>query len=45
MAKGRAWANLFILGSTAKAIEEILQDMKLGKDEQATLSLFKSRNQ
>jgi N-sulfoglucosamine sulfohydrolase len=44
MAKGRAWANLFILGSTAKAIEEILQNMKLEKDEQDTLSLFKSRN-
>lgn len=45
MAKGRAWANLFILDSTARAIEEILTSMKLGQSEQDTLSLFKSRNQ
>ncbi len=45
MAKGRAWANVFLLGSEAKAIEEIFQTMKLAKNEQTTLALFLSRIQ
>ena len=42
-AKGRAWANLFLLGSEAKAIAAMLKGAKLNKKEQETLSIFQSR--
>ncbi len=42
-AKGRAWANLFLLGSEAKAIEGALNALKLDKKDQQTLALFRSR--
>ena len=42
-AKGRAWANLFLLGSGAKAIEGALNGLKLDKKDQQTLALFRSR--
>ena len=42
-AKGRAWANVFLLGSDAKGIVGILKSMKVDKKDQDTLSLFQSR--
>jgi len=42
-AKGRAWANVFLLGSEAKGIEGILDGMKLNKKEKETLAMFQSR--
>lgn len=42
-AKGRAWANVFLLGSEAKSIVAMLTSTKLDKMNQATLSLFQSR--
>ncbi len=41
--KGRAWANVFLLGSEAKDIEQILQSTKLAKNDEKTLSVFLSR--
>lgn len=43
MAKGRAWANVFLLGSEAAGIEGVLRSMKLGKSDLETLSLFLAR--
>ena len=43
MAKGRAWANVFLLGERAKGIRDIFQSMKLAKNDQATLAVFRSR--
>lgn len=42
-AKGRAWANVFLLGSDAKGIAGMLKSVKLNKKDQETLSLFQSR--
>jgi arylsulfatase A-like enzyme len=42
-AKGRAWANLFLLGTKAKDIERVFQTMKMGKNDEKTSSLFLSR--
>jgi len=41
--KGRAWANVFLLGSEAKGIEGMLNGMKLNKKDQETLAMFQSR--
>ncbi len=41
--KGRAWANVFLLGPEAKDIERILQPMKLDKNDGKNLSVFLSR--
>jgi hypothetical protein len=41
--KGRAWANLFLLGSEAKGIEGMLTGVKLYKKDQETLAIFQSR--
>lgn len=43
MAKGRAWANVFLLGAQAKGIEEMFQAMRLAKHDQATRTLLRSR--
>jgi N-sulfoglucosamine sulfohydrolase len=45
--KGRAWANIFLLGSEAKEIGNILQTMKLAKNDGKTLSnlLLRIENQ
>ena len=42
-AKGRGWANLFLLGAEAQGIEGMLNGIKLDKKDQQTLSLFQSR--
>jgi hypothetical protein len=42
-AEGRAWANVFLLGSDAKNIVDTLKSMKVDKKDQDTLSLFQSR--
>jgi hypothetical protein len=42
-AKGCAWANVFMLGSEAKGIENMLKATKLDKKDQDTLTLFVSR--
>lgn len=42
-AKGRAWANVFLLGSEAKGIKVMLTGMKPDQKDQQTLSLFQSR--
>jgi hypothetical protein len=44
MAKGRAWANLFLLGAEANTIMTLFKSVKLGKDDQHKLSQFVSRN-
>lgn len=44
MAKGRAWANLFLLGAEANTIKTLFKSVKLGKDDQHKLSQFVSRN-
>ena len=44
MAKGRAWANLFLLGAEAGTIKSLFENVKLAKDDQNTLSHFISRN-
>jgi N-sulfoglucosamine sulfohydrolase len=42
-AKGRAWANVFLLGSDAKVIVAMLTSAKLKDKDQQTLSVFQSR--
>ena len=42
-AKGRAWANVLLLGSKAKGLEGLLKTLKLDKKDQAAFSLFQSR--
>jgi hypothetical protein len=42
-AKGRAWANVFLLGSDAKGIADLLKSAKLKGNDQQTLSVFQSR--
>lgn len=42
-ARGRAWANVFLLGTQASGIERLLQGMTLGKKDQDTLSVFVDR--
>jgi N-sulfoglucosamine sulfohydrolase len=41
--KGRAWANVFVLGSDAKEIVDMLQTAKLKEKDQQTLSTFQAR--
>ena len=43
--KGRAWANVFLLGADAKGIVDMLKGAKLKEKDQQTLSLFQSRLQ
>ena len=43
-AKGRAWANVFLLGTDAIGIEGMLNITKLDEKDQETLSLFQSRS-
>lgn len=45
MAKGRAWANVFLLGAEAKGLEKMLQGKKLAKSDQNLFSKFLSRIQ
>lgn len=45
MAKGRAWANVFLLGAEAKGLEKMLQGKKLAKSNQNLFSKFLSRIQ
>jgi N-sulfoglucosamine sulfohydrolase len=45
MAKGRAWANIFLLGKEAVGIQEILKPLKLSGDAKAALALFHLRTQ
>lgn len=40
--KGRAWANVFLLGRKAKEIEGVLRTMKMTRDDEKTLSVFLS---
>ena len=42
-AKGRAWANVFLLGSDARDLVGMLQNAKLKENDQQTLSIFQSR--
>ena len=42
-AKGRAWANVFLLGSEAKGIEGMLKSVRLDKKDQETLAIFQAR--
>jgi len=42
-AKGRAWANVFLLGSDAEGIVALLKSMKLKEKDQQILSTFQSR--
>ena len=42
-AKGRAWANVFLLGPEARSIELLLRSMKPGKNDEETLSRFLSQ--
>jgi arylsulfatase A-like enzyme len=44
-AKGRAWANVFLLGSNAKGIVDMLSGAKLKEKDQQRLSVFQSRLQ
>ncbi len=44
-AKGRAWANVLLLGSSARGIEGVLEPMKPGKADQALLARFKARSE
>ena len=41
--KGRAWANVFLLGAEAKGIEGMLKGVKLNKKDQEALAMFQSR--
>jgi len=41
--KGRAWANVFLLGSQAKDLESMLKGVKLDKNDQQTLSFLQPR--
>jgi N-sulfoglucosamine sulfohydrolase len=41
--KGRAWANVFLLGSDAKGIVGMFKSAKLKEKDQQTLSTFQSR--
>jgi N-sulfoglucosamine sulfohydrolase len=41
--KGRAWANIFLLGAEAKGIKDMLKGVKLSKKDQETLSIFQAR--
>jgi N-sulfoglucosamine sulfohydrolase len=43
MAKGRAWANLFLLGDQALDIVDIFKPMRLDNNNAATLALLRSR--
>jgi hypothetical protein len=45
VAKGRAWANVFLLGSNAKGIVDMLSGAKLKEKDQQRLSVFQSRLQ
>jgi len=42
-AKGRAWANVYLLGPMAGGIVDILAAMKLNKEDQQMLAQFKER--
>ncbi|MDI1248982.1 MAG: sulfatase [Lacunisphaera sp.] len=42
-ARGRAWANVNLLGSQARGIEALLKSMELSKKDQEVLSRFASR--
>jgi N-sulfoglucosamine sulfohydrolase len=42
-AKGRAWANVLLLGAQAKGIEALLKTAKLGKNDQAALAVYQAR--
>jgi hypothetical protein len=42
-AKGRAWADVFLLGSDARNLVGMLQTAKLKEKDQQTLSIFQSR--
>jgi hypothetical protein len=42
-AKGRAWANLFLLGAGAEDVAGMLETVKLTEKDQQTLSSFQSR--
>lgn len=42
-AKGRAWANVLLLGAQARGLEGLLKANKLGKNDQAALALYQSR--
>jgi len=44
-ARGRAWANVFLLGSQAGTIEGMFKSMELSKKDQEVLSRFASRIQ
>jgi N-sulfoglucosamine sulfohydrolase len=41
--QGRAWANVFLLGTQAKEIVDLLKPMRLSAKEQERLSLYASR--
>ena len=41
--KGRAWANVFLLGSDAGDLVGMLQNAKLKEKDQQTLEIFQSR--
>ncbi len=41
--KGRAWANLLLLGSDARGIVDLLKNARLKEKDQQTLSAFQSR--
>jgi hypothetical protein len=41
--KGRAWANVLLLGSDAKGIADLLKSAKLKEKDQQTFSVFQSR--
>lgn len=43
MGQGRAWANLFLLGSKAKGVEVIFESLKPAKSDSEKLSRFLSR--
>jgi hypothetical protein len=43
MAKGRAWSNVFLLGSEAKGIVGKLQSLAVDQADQAILAVFRSR--
>lgn len=42
-AKGRAWANVYLLGPKAEGIVDMLAAMKLNQDDQLMLAQFKER--
>jgi hypothetical protein len=43
--KGRAWANIYLLGTEAKGIVDLLKSAKLKEKDQQTLSVFQARLQ